>query len=215
MNCKACGAEFLPYRKFCIECGAPVIGAPLSFSCTACGGSNPVGAKFCGECGRALEAVTATAARSEAAPKDGDTPRGTPDAERRQLTVQFCDLVGSTELSTRLDPEDLRDIVGAYHRCVADTVARFDGYIAKYMGDGVLIYFGYPQAFENNAERAVRAALALVDAVRTIEAPERLRVRIGIATGVVRGGPGCLNNFSASISGASAGFRLPSGAATS
>src|SRR3981189_1850662 len=68
------------------------------------------------------------------------------DAERRQLTVMFCDLVGSTELSARLDPEDLRDIVGAYHRCVEETVGRFEGYVAKYMGDGVLVYFGYPQA---------------------------------------------------------------------
>jgi class 3 adenylate cyclase len=99
--------------------------------------------------------------------------------------VQFCDLVGSTELSTRLDPEDLRDVVGAYHRSVADTVARFDGYVAQYMGDGVLVYFGYPQAHENDAERAVRAALAVIDLVGTIEAPERLRVRVGIATGSV------------------------------
>src|SRR6201989_3019594 len=71
------------------------------------------------------------------------------DAERRQLTVMFCDLVGSTPLSTRFDPEDLREIVGAYHRCVADTVGRFAGFVAKYMGDGVLIYFGYPEAHED------------------------------------------------------------------
>src|SRR5690242_4937636 len=78
-------------------------------------------------------------------------------AERRQLTVMFCDLVGSTPLSTRFDPEDLREIVGAYHRCVADTVGRFGGFVAKYMGDGVLIYFGYPEAHEDDAERAARA----------------------------------------------------------
>ncbi|HEY7749534.1 MAG TPA: adenylate/guanylate cyclase domain-containing protein [Aestuariivirgaceae bacterium] len=108
-----------------------------------------------------------------------------PAAERRQLTVQFCDLVGSTELSTRLDPEDLREIVSAYHRCVANTVARFDGYVAKYMGDGVLVYFGYPLAHEDDAERAVRAGLALADTVGQIAAPERLRVRVGIATGPV------------------------------
>src|SRR6516164_7638232 len=71
------------------------------------------------------------------------------EAERRQLTVMFCDLVGSTPLSTRFDPEDLREIYGAYHRCVADTVGRFGGFVAKYMGDGVLIYFGYPQAHED------------------------------------------------------------------
>src|SRR5262249_30643274 len=87
------------------------------------------------------------------------------EAERRQLTVMFCDLVGSTPLSTRFDPEDLREIVGAYHRCVADTVGRFGGFVAKYMGDGVLIYFGYPQAHEDDAERAARAGLAVIDAV--------------------------------------------------
>src|ERR1700757_5247949 len=78
------------------------------------------------------------------------------EAERRQLTVMFCDLVGSTPLSTRFDPEDLREIVGAYHRCVTDTVGRFGGFVAKYMGDGVLVYFGYPEAHEDDAERAAR-----------------------------------------------------------
>jgi class 3 adenylate cyclase len=84
----------------------------------------------------------------------------------------FCDLVGSTPLSTRYDPEDLREIVGAYHRCVADTVARFAGVVAKYMGDGVLIYFGYPEAHEDDAERAVRAGLAVIDAVGRLAGPE-------------------------------------------
>ncbi|RWQ52882.1 AAA family ATPase [Mesorhizobium sp.] len=106
-------------------------------------------------------------------------------AERRQLTVMFVDLVGSTALATRLDPEDLREIIGAYHRCVADTVAHFGGFVAKHMGDGVLVYFGYPQAHENAAEQAVRAGLALVDAVRRLPEPEPLRVRVGIGTGQV------------------------------
>ncbi|RWP28008.1 AAA family ATPase [Mesorhizobium sp.] len=106
-------------------------------------------------------------------------------AERRQLTVMFVDLVGSTALATRLDPEDLREIIGAYHRCVADTVAHFGGFVAKHMGDGVLVYFGYPQAHENAAEQAVCAGLALVDAVRRLPEPEPLRVRIGIGTGQV------------------------------
>ena len=79
------------------------------------------------------------------------------EAERRQLTVMFCDLVGSTALSTRLDPEELREVIGAYHRCVEEVVARFGGFVAKYMGDGVLVYFGYPRAHEDDAERAVRA----------------------------------------------------------
>src|SRR4029077_13481053 len=106
------------------------------------------------------------------------------DAERRQLTVMFCDLVGSTALSTRFDPEDLREVIGAYHRCVADTVGRFDGFVAKYMGDGVLIYFGYPQAHEDDAERAVRAGLAVIEAVGKLPAQQDLRVRVGIATGL-------------------------------
>ena len=104
--------------------------------------------------------------------------------ERRQLTVMFCDLVGSTALASRLDPEDLRDVIGAYHRCVAETIGRFDGFVAKYMGDGVLAYFGYPSAHEDDAERAVRAGLAVVDAVRRMPTPQVLQVRIGLATGL-------------------------------
>jgi class 3 adenylate cyclase len=106
-------------------------------------------------------------------------------AERRQLTVMFCDLVGSTPLSTRFDPEDLREIVGAYHRCVADTVGRFAGFVAKYMGDGVLIYFGYPEGHEDDPERAVRAGLAVIDAIGRLATQEPLNVRIGIASGLV------------------------------
>jgi class 3 adenylate cyclase/predicted ATPase len=107
------------------------------------------------------------------------------DAERRQLTVMFTDLVGSTALSARLDPEDLRSVIGAYHKCVAETVAGFDGFVAKYMGDGVLIYFGYPHAHEDDAERAVRAGLAFVEAVGKLRVQELLQVRIGVATGLV------------------------------
>ena len=106
-------------------------------------------------------------------------------AERRQLTVMFCDLVGSTPLAARYDPEDLRELIGAYHRCVADAVARFAGFVAKYMGDGVLVYFGYPEAHEDDAERAVRAGLAVIDAVGRLAAPEPLSVRLGIASGLV------------------------------
>ena len=87
------------------------------------------------------------------------TQRAVNYAERRQVTVMFSDLVGSTALSARMDPEDLREVISAYQKCVADTVRRFDGFVAKYMGDGVLIYFGYPQAHEDDAERAVRAGL--------------------------------------------------------
>jgi predicted ATPase/class 3 adenylate cyclase len=107
-------------------------------------------------------------------------------AERRQLTVMFCDLVGSTELSSRLDPEDLREVIAAYHRAVAEIVAGFDGFVAKYMGDGVLVYFGYPRAHEDDAERAVRAGLGVIDAVGRLDVKSvELQVRIGIATGLV------------------------------
>src|SRR5436190_6104814 len=117
-----------------------------------------------------------------------DRPRGkAPEAERRQLTVMFADLVGSTALSTRLDPEELRDIIGAYHRRCAEVITSSGGFVANYLGDGVLAYFGYPQAHEHDAERAVRAGLALVEAVPNlaIASSAPLQVRVGIATGIV------------------------------
>jgi class 3 adenylate cyclase/tetratricopeptide (TPR) repeat protein len=114
-------------------------------------------------------------------PTEADT------AERRQLTVMFCDLVGSTALSAKLDPEDLHGVIGAYHRCCTELVERNGGFVAKYMGDGVLAYFGYPEAHEDDAERAVRAALAVVEAAPKLvtAAGSPLHVRIGIATGLV------------------------------
>jgi class 3 adenylate cyclase len=114
-------------------------------------------------------------------------PHAAASAERRQLTVMFVDLVGSTALSSRLDPEDMREIIGAYHRCGTEQIAMAGGFVAKYMGDGVLAYFGYPQAHEHDAERAVRAGLGLVEAVPKLKttAGVRLQVRVGIATGLV------------------------------
>ena len=114
-------------------------------------------------------------------------PPATDVAERRQLTVMFCDLVGSTALAARLDPEDMREIIAAYHKCCATLIARNGGFVAKYMGDGVLAYFGYPQAHEHDAERAVRAGLAIVEAAPKLEtaAGGPLHVRVGIATGIV------------------------------
>ncbi|MCK1479726.1 class 3 adenylate cyclase/tetratricopeptide (TPR) repeat protein [Bradyrhizobium sp. LB8.2] len=120
-------------------------------------------------------------------PQVGAKPASADHAGRRQLTVMFCDLVGSSALSARLDLEDLRAVMGTYHGCIAEVVARNEGVIARYMGDGVLAYFGYPQAHEDDAEQATRAGLALVDAVaslRTDPATE-LQVRVGIATGMV------------------------------
>src|ERR1700678_2271028 len=119
----------------------------------------------------------------ESAPALPSEPHSSP--ERRQLTVMFCDLVGSTALSSRLAPEDLREVIAAYRTAVAEEVGRFDGFIAKYLGDGVLIFFGYPQAHEDDAERAVRAALRLVAAVGNLQTHAPLQTRVGIATGLV------------------------------
>jgi class 3 adenylate cyclase len=106
-------------------------------------------------------------------------------AERRQVTVMFSDLVGSTALAGRMDPEDLREVISAYQKCVAEAVQRFGGFVAKYMGDGVLVYFGYPQAHEDDAERAVRAGLELIQPVTGLKSAAPLETRVGIATGVV------------------------------
>ena len=126
------------------------------------------------------------AARAAAEPlAAGRERKAQESAERRQVTVMFCDLVGSTALASRFDPEDLRKVITAYHRCVAGTVARFDGFVAKYMGDGVLVYFGYPQAHEDDAERTIRAGLTVIEAVGQLDLPERLAVRLGIASGLV------------------------------
>jgi class 3 adenylate cyclase len=130
-----------------------------------------------------LEAIAALHGKTDAA---AGRASAVPAAERRQLTVMFCDLVGSTELAGRLDPEDLREVIAAYHRVVAQIVAGFDGFVAKYMGDGVLVYFGYPRAHEDDAERAVRAGLGLIDAVGRLDVKsDKLQARVGIATGLV------------------------------
>src|ERR1700738_5194915 len=118
-------------------------------------------------------------------PAGGVEPKPQETAERRQVTVIVSDLVGSTALSARMDPEDLREVISAYQKCVAETVQRFDGFVAKYMGDGVLIYFGYPQAHEDDAERSVRAAVELIAAVTALKSPVPMQTRVGIATGLV------------------------------
>jgi len=123
--------------------------------------------------------VTSEAAAVEAQPKTQDS------AERRQVTVMFSDLVGSTALSARMDPEDLRELISAYQKCAAEAVRRFGGFVARYMGDGVLVYFGYPEAHEDDAERAVRAGLELIAAVIALKTPASLQTRVGIATGLV------------------------------
>jgi class 3 adenylate cyclase len=134
-----------------------------------------------------LAAIAELSTVPTAAPPPTTEPRIQDAAERRQLTVMFCDLVGSTALSARLDPEDLRGIIGAYHRCCTELIERNGGFVAKYMGDGVLAYFGYPHAHEHDGERAVRTGLGLVEAVPKLStsAGSPLQVRVGVATGLV------------------------------
>ncbi|MGD0532772.1 MAG: adenylate/guanylate cyclase domain-containing protein [Methyloceanibacter sp.] len=134
---------------------------------------------------RMLAAIAELAGAAPATPEPVAATEQKPQesAERRQVTVMFSDLVGSTALSARMDPEDLREVISAYQRCVAETVRRFGGFVAKYMGDGVLVYFGYPQAHEDDAERAVRAGLELVAAVSALKSPVFLQTRVGIAAG--------------------------------
>jgi len=140
--------------------------------CASCGFENPPGFKFCGQCGKELAVVTLA-------------------AERRQLTVMFCDLAGSTELAQRLDPEDWRDVLRHYQRAGEKVVRQFDGYIAQYLGDGILIYFGYPHAHEDDARRAALAGLEIVREIQQLRAPLQqhgnlhLAVRVGIHTGLV------------------------------
>jgi class 3 adenylate cyclase/tetratricopeptide (TPR) repeat protein len=149
-----------------------------------------LGVRFIGDRRKLLDAIAAARADAGAPELPSDAPAATDKAvqdtaERRQVTVMFSDLVGSTALSARMDPEDLREVILAYQNCVAEAVGRFGGFVAKYMGDGVLVYFGYPQAHEDDAERAVRAGLQLVTAVSHLTTLAALQTRVGIATGLV------------------------------
>jgi class 3 adenylate cyclase/tetratricopeptide (TPR) repeat protein len=149
-----------------------------------------LGVAIVGHRRKLLDAIAALRADVSGKPPPADpvpaTDRTAKDAaERRQVTVMFSDLVGSTALAARMDPEDLREIISAYQKCVAETVQRYDGFVARYMGDGVLVHFGYPQAHEDDAERAVRAGLELVTAIAALKSPVPLQSRIGIATGIV------------------------------
>jgi predicted ATPase/class 3 adenylate cyclase len=145
-----------------------------------------LGVTLVGHRRRLLDAIAALGSPLPDSPPPAREGRVGADAERRQLTVMFCDLVGSTELSSRLDPEDLREVIAVYHRAVADVIKSFDGFVSRYMGDGVLVYFGYPQAHEDDAERAVRAGLGAIDAVGRLDVESvKLQARVGIATGLV------------------------------
>lgn len=180
MRCPSCGAETKAANRFCIKCGAP-----LSPTCAACGALNEPSAKFCGQCGMGLAwMVRVSALAKEKPPGTEPAPQV---AERRHLTVMFCDMAGSTALSARLDPEDLSEVIRGFQDACVQAIRRFDGFIARFMGDGVLAYFGYPRAHEDDAERAVRAGLAVVDVISRLMLPTkvRLEVRVGIGTGLV------------------------------
>jgi class 3 adenylate cyclase len=141
--------------------------------CSNCGSENPADKKFCGDCGAPLNGRAPIPTREPRTPLPG---------ERRHLTVLFCDLVNSTSIATQLDPEEWREVVATYHRTAAQAIEHFGGYIAQYLGDGVMAYFGWPEAHENDAERAARAGLAILESIsRLNEQPlhAKLAARVG------------------------------------
>ena len=177
MNCIRCRTRIAEDSRFC-----PACGTKQELPCQACGASNFVGHRFCSGCG--VEPWAAVGAGTDAAAP----PRAAP-AERRSLTVVFCDLVGSVALSAQLDAEDMRDLLRAYHGLCAEAVARLDGHVAQYLGDGVLVYFGYPTAHEDDARRAVHAALDILAGLQPLcewwqrEKQVEVRLRIGVHSG--------------------------------
>jgi class 3 adenylate cyclase/tetratricopeptide (TPR) repeat protein len=181
MECPKCHAENSKGRRFCAECGVP-----LAIACLDCGFANDPGAKFCGGCGVALDPAAVSFA-------DSRHKRETLEPERRHLTVMFCDLVGSTTLAERVDPEELHTLLAQYQDICAEMIHRYDGHIARYVGDGLLVYFGYPKAHEDDAQRSVCAGLDIVEAIHDLETEiadpnVNLAVRIGIVTGLVVAG---------------------------
>ncbi|MCZ6798357.1 MAG: AAA family ATPase [Gammaproteobacteria bacterium] len=184
-QCIECNHENRESARFCAACGAS-----LPNRCPGCGAVSQQQADFCDTCGASLKNSAAPASADRTATKDSAADLAGSDAERRHLTVLFCDLVGSTNLSEHLDPEDFRELLAAYQHSCATVVSHYDGQVARYVGDGLLIYFGYPQAHEDDAPRALRAALDIVEAVGKLDLElvlpvEALAVRIGIATGTV------------------------------
>ena len=177
MQCPDCSAANPHGKRFCANCGAP-----LPLRCHACGAETSPGARFCGDCGASLN--TAVSPVTEPSPTSSAL-----EAERRQVTVVFCDLVGSTALAERLDPEELRELLAQYQESCGEVIQRFEGHIARYVGDGLLIYFGFPTAHEDDPSRAVRSGLGIVESIHELNArirnPGDLAVRIGIATGMV------------------------------
>jgi class 3 adenylate cyclase len=200
MQCSQCGFENPDGMRFCGQCGST-----LPRRCPTCSAANPASFKFCGVCGSPLTAGVPSA--TICPPATPETPAvaepisfaepalpsgGTwQAAERRQITVMFCDLVGSTALSAALDPEEFRELLRSYQQAAAAAIEKFEGYVAQYLGDGILAYFGYPVAYENEAGRAVHAALEILDRIRELNAARspavqyELAVRVGIHSGVV------------------------------
>jgi len=188
MRCSNCGSDNPAAKKFCEDCGAP-----LEERCPKCGSITTVGKRFCGECGASLDTTVPAAAAAER--RTGDL-----SGERRHLTVLFCDLVGSTEIASRLDPEEWRETIASYHAAASQTISRFGGHVAKYLGDGIMAYFGWPAAHDNDAERATRAGLALLDGISklnqrsgtgfSLSSPVKLPARVGIDSGTVVVGAG-------------------------
>jgi class 3 adenylate cyclase len=180
MRCSKCGTDNAASSRFCNQCAAP-----FSKRCAKCAFENASEARFCAQCAALLD--TAAPIRTDV------ESRGGLAGERRHLTVLFCDLVGSTEIASHLDPEEWREIVGEYHHTAAQAIERFDGHVAQYLGDGVMAFFGYPEAHDNDAERAARAALAILDAISKLDespAHPKLSARIGVDSGAVVVGAG-------------------------
>jgi class 3 adenylate cyclase len=204
MHCSNCGFDNPDGMKFCGECGHA-----LQNLCAQCGFENPSRFKFCGACGTPLTGQTLTPSPPQEQPTpqaaiSAPAPRSS-GAERRQLTVMFCDLVDSTKLSSQLDPEDYREVVRAYQATCTEVIQRYEGHIAQLLGDGLLVYFGYPQAHEDDAQRAVRTGLGVLDSMGDLNKALQqtkgiqLAVRLGIHTGLVvvgeMGGAGRYENL--------------------
>ena len=183
MQCAQCQHQNPTGARFCEQCGTP-----LPNLCGICGATVSPTANFCRACG-APWPDQSSAAESTSTASTSFTPFATPaspaQAQRRQLSVLFCDLVGSTALAERLDPEELRDLMQDYQQACREVISRYEGHVAQYLGDGLMVYFGWPQAHEDDAGRAIRAGLEMLDAVSRLESVTPIRARVGIHTGLV------------------------------